>query len=140
MQGNGLSDTFGLGGFPNGEAQKSNFPYPRYSTSRLFFRQAFGLGGEQEQVESSYGQLSGKRDISRVTVQVGRFAVHDVFDNNTYAMDPRADFMNWSIWASGAFDYPADKVGLTYGAVTELNQKDWALRIGYFLAASEPIV
>ena len=41
--------------------------------------------------------------------------------------------MNWSIWAPGAFDYSADKVGLTYGATAELNQKQWALRAGYFL-------
>src|SRR6266511_4138676 len=138
LQGFGLHDTTGAAGFPNGEAQKSNFPYPRYSTSRLFLRQTFGLGGEQEQVESSYGQMAGKRDISRVTVQVGRFAVHDVFDNNAYAMDARADFMNWSIWAAGAFDYPADKVGLGYGAVTELNEKNWAVRAGYFLVGNEP--
>jgi len=138
LQGFGLHNTTGAAGFPNGEAQKSNFPYPRYSTSRLFLRQTFGLGGEQESVESSYGQMAGKRDVSRVTVQVGRFAVHDVFDTNAYAMDPRADFMNWSIWASGAFDYPADKIGLGYGAVAELNEKYWAVRVGYFLAANEP--
>jgi high affinity Mn2+ porin len=53
-------------------------------------------------------------------------------------MDPRADFMNWSIWAAGAFDYPADKVGLGYGAVTELNEKNWAVRAGYFLVGNEP--
>jgi high affinity Mn2+ porin len=53
-------------------------------------------------------------------------------------MDPRADFMNWSIWAAGAFDYPADRIGLGYGAVTELNQKYWALRVGYFLTGNEP--
>ena len=41
--------------------------------------------------------------------------------------------MNWSIWAAGAFDYPADRLGLTYGAVAELNQQHWALRVGYFL-------
>jgi high affinity Mn2+ porin len=138
LQGFGLHSTTGAAGFPNGEAQKSNFPYPRYSTSRLFLRQTFGLGGEQETVESSYGQMAGKRDVSRVTVQVGRFAVHDVFDNNAYAMDPRGDFMNWSIWAAGAFDYPADRIGLTYGAVAELNQKYWALRAGYFLTGNEP--
>jgi high affinity Mn2+ porin len=46
--------------------------------------------------------------------------------------------MNWSIWAAGAFDYPADKVGLGYGAVTELNQKYWALRVGYFLTGNVP--
>ncbi|MCP4615432.1 MAG: outer membrane beta-barrel protein [Bradyrhizobium sp.] len=137
VQGFGLSDTTGAAGFPNGEAQKSNFPYPHYNVSRLFLRQTFGLGGEQETVESSYGQMSGKRDISRLTLQVGKFAVHDVFDNNQYAQDPRLDFLNWSIWAAGAFDYPADKVGLTYGAVAELNQQSWAVRGGYFLIGNQ---
>jgi high affinity Mn2+ porin len=138
LQGFGLHDTTGAAGFPNGEAQKSNFEYPRYSTSRLFLRQTVGLGGEQETVESGYGQLSGKKDISRLTFQIGRFAVHDYFDNNAYASDPRADFLNWSIWAAGAFDYPADKIGLTYGGMAELNQKYWALRAGYFLTGNQP--
>ena len=40
LQGYGLADTVGAAGFPNGEAQKSNFPYPRYNTSRLFLRQS----------------------------------------------------------------------------------------------------
>ena len=137
LQGFGLSDTVGAAGFPNGEAQKSDFPYPHYNVSRLFLRQTFGLGGEQEAIESSYGQMSGKKDISRLTLQVGKFAVHDVFDNNAFAQDPRVDFLNWSIWAAGAFDYPADKVGLTYGAVAELNQRSWALRGGYFLIGDQ---
>ncbi len=46
--------------------------------------------------------------------------------------------MNWSIWAAGAFDYSADRVGLTYGGMAELNQKYWALRTGYFLMPNEP--
>jgi high affinity Mn2+ porin len=133
LQGFGLSDTVGVAGFPNGEAQKSDFPMPRYSTSRLFLRQTFGFGGEQETLESAQNQLADKVDVSRLTLQVGRFSVTDYFDNNAYARDPRRDFMNWSIWASGAFDYPADKIGLDYGVVAELNQKDWALRGGYFL-------
>lgn len=138
MQGFGLSDTVGAGGYPNGEAQKSNFPAPHYNTSRLFIRQTIGLGGEQETLEAGPGQLARTTDISRLTVQVGKFAVTDVFDNNAYAKDPRRDFMNWSIWAPGAFDYSADKVGLSYGATVELNHKHWALRAGYFLAGSEP--
>ena len=133
LQGFGLSDTAGLGGFSNGEAQKSNFPYPHYSTSRLFVRQTFGFGGEQEELASGPLQLTGKQDISRLTLQLGRFAVLDVFDGNSLAKDTRKDFMNWSMWAPGAFDYAADKLGLTYGATAELNQKDWALRGGYFL-------
>jgi len=136
LQGFGLNDTVGAAGFPSGEAQKSNFPYPHYNTSRLFLRQTFGFGGEQEELASGPGQLSGKVDVSRLTVQAGKFAVLDVFDGNSYAKDTRKDFMNWSMWAPGAFDYSADKVGLTYGATAELNQKQWALRSGYFLMQS----
>ncbi|MBR0692003.1 carbohydrate porin [Bradyrhizobium lablabi] len=133
LQGFGLNDTVGLGGFSNGEAQKSNFPYPHYNTSRLLVRQTFGFGGEQEELASGPGQLGGKVDVNRLTIQAGKFAVTDVFDGNAYAKDTRKDFLNWSIWAPGAFDYSADKVGLTYGITAELNQKRWALRAGYFL-------
>jgi high affinity Mn2+ porin len=136
LQGFGLNDTVGLGGFPNGEAQKSNFPYPHYNTSRLFFRQTFGFGGGQEELPSGALQLASKVDVNRLTVQVGKFAVLDIFDGNAYAKDTRKDFINWSMWAPGAFDYSADKVGLTYGATAELNQKQWALRAGYFLMQS----
>jgi high affinity Mn2+ porin len=137
LQGFGLHDTTGAAGFPNGEAQKSDFAFPHYHTSRLFLRQTFGLGGAQEKLESAPNQLSGKADISRLTLQVGKFPVTDYFDGNSYARDPRKDFMNWSIWAAGAFDFSADKVGLTYGAVADFNQKNWALRAGYFLLPSQ---
>lgn len=137
LQGFGLSDTVGVAGFPSGEAQKSDFPYPHYNTSRLFVRQTFGFGGEQEELPSGPTQLAGKADISRLTLQIGKFAVTDVFDGNAYAKDARKDFMNWSLWAPGAFDYSADKLGLSYGVTAELNQKQWALRGGYFLMDAE---
>ncbi|HXI05362.1 MAG: carbohydrate porin [Bradyrhizobium sp.] len=136
LQGFGLNDTVGLGGFSNGEAQKSNFPYPHYNTSRLFYRHTFGFGGEQEELPSGQLQLANKVDVNRLTIQVGKFPVLDIFDGNAYAKDTRKDFINWSMWAPGAFDYAADKVGLTYGATAELNQKQWALRAGYFLMDS----
>jgi high affinity Mn2+ porin len=133
LQGFGLNDTVGAAGFPNGEAQKSNFPYPHYNTSRLILRQTFGFGGEQEDLSSGPLQLANKVDVSRLTLQAGKFSVLDVFDGNSYAKDTRKDFINWAMWAPGAFDYAADKLGLTYGATAELNQKQWALRAGYFL-------
>jgi high affinity Mn2+ porin len=137
LQGFGLNNTVGVAGFPNGEAQKSNFPYQHYNTSRLFIRQTFGFGGEQEELASGSMQLAGKADVSRLTLQAGKFSVLDVFDGNSYAKDTRKDFMNWSIWAPGAFDYAADKLGLSYGVTAELNQKHWALRSGYFLMDAE---
>jgi high affinity Mn2+ porin len=136
-QGFGLNGTLGLAGFPNGEAQKGGAEYPKFRAQRYFLRQTFGLGGEQEEVADAALQLAGKRDINRVTLTIGRFAVGDFFDGNSYAKDPRADFMNWAIWSAGAYDFPADLPGFTRGAVVELNQKDWALRAGVFQVPEE---
>jgi high affinity Mn2+ porin len=137
-QGFGLDTTLGLAGFSNGEAQKGGTDFPKFRPQRYFFRQTFGLGGEQEDVADGPLQLAGKRDIDRVTLTVGRFAAGDFFDGNSYAKDPRADFMNWAIWSSGAYDFPADLPGFTRGAVVELNRKDWALRAGLFQVPSAP--
>jgi high affinity Mn2+ porin len=138
IQGLGLSGTKGLGGFSNGEAQKAGFLYPRYNTARLYFQQVFGLGGGQEKIEDGPNQIAGKVDVSRFTVTVGKMAVTDFFDSNSYAHDPRGDFMNWTIYEAGAFDYAANRVGYDWGAVGELNQKTWAVRGGYFLVPTVP--
>ena len=132
-QGFGLSSTFGLAGFPNGEAQKSNFPVPRGNIGRLFLRQTFGFGGEQETIEDGPNQIAGKQDISRLTVSVGKFAVNDFFNGNSYAADPRTTFLNWNIWGGGSWDITMDQPGWTWGASADFNQKDWAFRAGYFL-------
>ena len=137
-QGFGLNSTLGLAGFSNGEAQKGGAPFPKYRPQRYVFRQTFGLGGEQEEVADAPMQLPGKRDIDRVTVTVGRFAVGDYFDGNSYAKDPRVDFMNWAMWAAAAYDFPADLPGFTRGAVVELNRKDWAVRAGLFQVPNAP--
>jgi high affinity Mn2+ porin len=133
MQGFGLDNTMGVAGFPNGEAQKSNFPIPRMDVARVFVRQTFGLGGEQETIEDGPNQLAGKQDISRITVTAGRFAVLDIFEGNSYSHDPRVDFLNWNMYCCGSYDMTMDKIGYTWGAAAELNQKSWAIRGGYFL-------
>jgi len=46
--------------------------------------------------------------------------------------------MNWAMWESGAYDFPADLPGFTRGAVVELNRKDWALRAGLFELPTQP--
>ncbi|HYM30303.1 MAG TPA: carbohydrate porin [Candidatus Cybelea sp.] len=132
-QGFGLARTLGVDGFPNGEAQKAGFNTPKPNVARLFLRQTFGLGGDQETLEPDANQLGGKVDVSRITVTAGKFAAPDIFDENQYAHDPRTTFFNWSIWESAAWDYPADQKGYTDGLAIELNQAEWALRGGWFL-------
>ncbi|MFZ0496327.1 MAG: carbohydrate porin [Methylocella sp.] len=138
FQGFGLSGTHGIAGFPDNEAQKGGFDFPYYNTARLFLRQIFGLGGEQEDLPDGQNQVSEKADVSRVTITLGKFAVPDIFDNNTYAHDAQTSFMNYALVDAGAFDYAGDQPGYTWGAAAELNQKDWALRAGYFLLADVP--
>jgi high affinity Mn2+ porin len=137
-QGFGLNGTLGLAGFPNGEAQKAGDAYPKFRPQRYYIKQTFGLGGEQEDVADAANQLPEKRDIDRITLIVGRFAVGDFFDGNSYAHDPRADFMNWAMWSSAAYDFPADLPGFTRGGIVELNRKDWAVRAGVFEVPSAP--
>ncbi len=132
-QGFGLSHSLGVDGFVNGEAVKAGFNTPKPNVSRLFVRQVFGLGGEQEKIEDDKNQLAGSQDVRRVTVTAGKFSMSDLFDNNQYAHDPRADFLNLSLWEAAAWDYPADSKGYTDGAAVELNEPDWAFRFGWFL-------
>ncbi len=138
FQGFGLSQTKGLAGFSNLEAQKAGFDFPHYNTSRLFLRQVIGLGGEREDLPDGPNQVAETVDVSRLTTTFGKLSVPDIFDNNTYAHDGRVGFLNWSINDGGAFDYAADQKGYTYGAALELNKKDWAARVGYFLLPDDP--
>ncbi|MFK5047948.1 cell envelope biogenesis protein OmpA, partial [Klebsiella pneumoniae] len=57
-----------------------------------------------------------------------KFSVADFFDNNNYCKDPRTQFLNWSLWANGAWDYPANTRGYTFGVVAELIKPLWSLR------------
>ena len=74
LQGFGLNDTVGVAGFTNGEAQKSNFPYPHYNTTRLFYATPSASAANRKTLASGATQLGGKVDIYRLTVQVGKFA------------------------------------------------------------------
>ena len=132
-QGFGLSDTLGIAAFPNMEAQKASFPMPRVDMARLYVQQTFGLGGEQETIADGPNQIAGQKDISRLTIIAGRFAVTDFFDNNAYAQSGRTQFFNWNVDCCGAYDWTMDQVSYTWGAMAELNQKFWAFRAGYFL-------
>ena len=135
--GRGLSSVAGIAGFPNGEITRVGKPQPTPYVARLFFSQTFGFGGEQEKVTDSANQIAGYRDISRLTVRVGKFAASDDLDDNFYSHDGRSQFWNWGLVWNGAWDFPADVRGYTYGGTVDFNQEKWALRYGLF---AEPLV
>ena len=131
-QGFGLSRTFGIEGFPNGDGYKAGTETPNFTFARLFIRQTIGLGGEQEVVPDDPLTLAGRQDISRLTFTIGRLSPLDICDNNTYAHDPHTQFMNWAMMGNLTWDYGQDTVGYTTGFAVELNQPKWALRYGFF--------
>ena len=137
-QGFGLSRTLGVAGFVNGEAQKAGAPFPKLRSNRYFIRQTFGLGGETEDVPDGPNQVATRRDVERITVVAGKFALGDFFDGNVYAHDPRVDFFNWSLWASAAWDFPANLPGYTQGVYVEYNRKEFALRAAYTQLPKQP--
>ncbi|HKI31307.1 MAG TPA: carbohydrate porin [Gemmataceae bacterium] len=135
--GRGFSAVDGIAGFSNGDITRVGVVEPTPYFARLFLRQTWGLGGEQETVEDEPNQIAGKRDIDRITLTVGKFTFTDLIDNNRYSHDPRTQMQNWSLMYNGAWDYPANVRGYDYGIGLDFNQKDWALRYGIM---AEPAV
>src|SRR5262245_40937969 len=135
--GRGLSSTLGIAGFPNGEATRVGVPQPTPYIARLLYRHTIGLGGELEDTEDGPNEFKGKRDVNRITIRIGKMSAVDIFDDNKFSHDPREQFLNWSLMYNGAWDYPANTRGYTYGMTLEYNTKDVALRYGVF---GEPAV
>src|SRR5262249_32508018 len=107
--------------------------------ARLFYRQTIGLGGEREVVKDEVGenQIAGMRDVDRITIQAGKFTFTDIVDDNEYSHDPRVEFLNWTLQYTGAWDYPANVRGYSYGAAIDFNSKCWALR---YAIMAEPAI
>ncbi|MFC5397989.1 carbohydrate porin [Undibacterium jejuense] len=137
-QGFGLSHSFGAAGFPSGGAYKEGANMPYLRMPRLFVRQVFPLSGEQVAVEAGANQLASTHSADNVTLTFGKMAVVDIFDNNTYAHDPRSDFLNWAMIDGGALDYAADMWGYTYGVAAEWNQGNWTWRNGIYQMSLVP--
>ncbi|MFY9551467.1 MAG: carbohydrate porin [Thermoanaerobaculia bacterium] len=135
--GSGLSHTFGIAGFPNGEAFRVGDAEPRIYLGRLMLRQTVAIGPETEPVEEGANQLGGRRPVRRWTLTVGKFGMGDFFDGNAYSHDPRTQFLNWADWTAGAWDYAADTRGYTWGFVIERDDVAWAAR---FAATAQPKV
>lgn len=137
-QGFAPSNTLGSAGYINGDGAKLGRAHFYTRIPRLFLRQTFALGSETDPKEGAANQLGGPKARDRVVITVGKYNATDIFDANTYAHDPRKDFMNWSAVDAGSFDYAADAWGYTYGAAIELYRGDWTWRAGLFDLSIRP--
>jgi high affinity Mn2+ porin len=135
--GRGLSNVNGLANSPNGELPRIQTATPKPYVARLYLSHDFGFGTEKEHIESDSNQLAGDRPMTRFTITVGRFTLTDFFDHNNYTHDPRTQFLAWGVMYNGAWDYPADTRGYTWGVMNEFHTRNWSFR---YAAAAEPKV
>lgn len=126
--GSGVSAARGIAGFSNGETFRVGNPSPALYLGRLFLRQNIALSKEEELVPSDANQLQEYVPKKRIVITAGKFALSDLFDNNSYSHDPRSQFLNWSLMSNGAWDYPANTRGYTDGIVVEYITPKWEVR------------
>lgn len=135
--GRGFSGVTGVANAPNGELPRVATATPKPYLARLYVTHDWGFGSEREQFDSDENQLGGTRPMKRYSLTVGRFTLTDFFDYNKYSHDPRTQFLGWGVMYNGAWDYPADTRGYTWGWVHEFHARNWSLRYG---SAAEPRV
>jgi high affinity Mn2+ porin len=126
--GRGFSGVDGLANSSNGELPRVASATPKPYLARLYIAHDFAFGKETESQESEENQLAGPRPVKRYTVSAGRFTLTDFFDNNRYSHDPRTQFIGWAVMFNGAWDYPADVRGYTWGWVHEFRTRKWSFR------------
>lgn len=126
--GRGFSGVNGLANSSNGELPRVASATPKPYLARLYVSHDFGFGDEMESFEGEENQLAGQRPMNRYTVAAGRFTLTDFFDTNRYSHDPRTQFMGWAVMFNGAWDYPADVRGYTWGWVHEFHSRSWSFR------------
>jgi len=142
--GKGISSTTGIAGFPNGEIYRVGNPIPQAYIARAYFQQSFALHGSHDTLMTDdQNQVTQYLPTKRLTFSIGKFSLADFYDNNPYSHDPRTQFMNWVLMDNGAWDYPANTRGYTYGAVIQLVEPTWYIELSDALeplAANGPVM
>ena len=134
-----FSNQTGLGGFTSGDLSATHEgPPPTFSLTRIFMRQTWGFGGDKEDIESDANQLARRVDGRRFVLTAGYLYVLDLFDDNAFSHDLRTQFMNWSLFTQGAYQYAADAYGRTWGLALAYHYDDWAIRAGRFMQPKVP--
>jgi high affinity Mn2+ porin len=95
----------------------------------LYVEHRFAIGKEKENVDEEANVIAENANKNYVSVIAGKFALLDFFDGCETSHDPRTQFLNWALMGSGAWDYPANVRGYTFGVVAQLHLNNWGVKI-----------
>lgn len=127
--GKGLSKTLGVAGFPNGEIYRVGDPRPKPYVARLYVEHRFPLSKVRANIADDINMVAHDAYRDYISVLAGKFSLTDFFDNSFVATDPRTQFFNWTFMGSGAFDYPANTRGYTFGLMSTIKYKNTWIRL-----------
>ena len=126
--GRGLSDAVGLAGFTNLDVVRNpslgGTPY----IARVMLHQIIPLSHEKVESERTPFSLATEVPARRLELRAGKFGMADFFDLNSVGSDSHTQFLNWTIDNNGAYDYPADTRGYTWGVIADFEDRHWGAR------------
>jgi high affinity Mn2+ porin len=146
--GNGINEGIGLSAYPNGDilGQPTLRPYPYLA--RYFVRWRIPMKhlgphtGKEDTAAEQTGRapniIAGKIPAHRIVLSVGKMAVNDIFDVNSYAGNPRTQFMNNAFNSNLAYDYAKETRGYNLGITANWVNPNWSARIGSFAMPTVP--
>ncbi|HEV2473883.1 MAG TPA: carbohydrate porin [Chthonomonadales bacterium] len=140
--GNGVSRGQGLAGYGNGDLIGQQALRPLPYLARYFVRWRVPMphmgphkGGEEvaeEETGRALNIIPARVPAHRLVITLGKFAISDIFDTNSYANNPRTQFLNNAFGNNLAYDYAEEVRGYDLGASAVWVNPAWAARFGTF--------
>ncbi len=139
--GNGVSGSLGLAGYSNGDIIGQpvlrSYPYlARYFVRWRVPMPHIGRGESASEPEIQAGRapniIAGKVPSHRLVITAGKFAASDIFDVNSYANNPRTQFLNNAFVNNLAYDFAEDTRGYDLGLSAVWVNPNWIVRFGTF--------
>lgn len=134
----------GLAAYSNGDLigqpNSSGEPY----IARAFLRWRIPMKQRKDQpvgkeyVGRAQNVIAGPVPRHRLVFTFGKFAATDIFDFNSYANNPRTQFINNAFVNNLAYDYPEDTRGYGLGASLVLVNPNYSIRVGTFAMPTQP--
>jgi high affinity Mn2+ porin len=131
--GGGLSDALGIAGFTNLDVVRNPTLGKSPYIARIVFHKVIALSKDKVKAERTPFSLFTEMPSRRLEFRIGKLSTADYFDLNNFGSDSHSQFMNWTNDNNGAYDYPADTRGYTYGAIVEFQARSWGVRAGELL-------
>ena len=130
IAGRGFSGVNGLANSSNGELPRVAAAEPKPYLARLYVSHDFGFGSRKDFSEADENQLAGRGPPLAIPSRWDA-SRSPIFSTTTATRTIRAR-SSWGgrVMYNGAWDYPADMRGYTWGWVHEFHTRNWSVRYG----------